>query len=81
VESTYLLLRGDTAGALRLGRAVLDRRTPNFPATSWKIGEAHLLVAEALAAHASATRALEIFLPTRGEGHPLTRRARAVLTL
>ncbi len=86
VESTYLLLRGDAAGALRLGRAVLDRRMPNFPATSWKVGEAHLLVAEALAAsgeraaaRASATRALEIFLPTRGEGHPLTRRARAVL--
>ncbi len=86
LESMVSLRRGETAEALRLGRAALDRRAAYLPATSWKVGEGHLLVAEALAARGeraaareSAARALEIFRPSRGERHPLTRRARAVL--
>lgn len=84
--SAVLLRSGKPGEALERARASLARRGAYLPPTSWKLGEAHLLVAEALAAtgareeaRQSAALALGILAPARGENHRFTRRARAVL--
>lgn len=85
-HAVLLCRTGQFRNAVETARRALRTRLENLPVDNWRVAESRLALAEALAgsgersaARSEAQQALAVLERSRGELHPLTRRARALL--